>query len=106
MSVRNPQQGNGVGGSPAMSTPPLRVLTVLPPRECFAPDEAGAIALLVHRMAGAGEVVAGSPPQPARMMMCLLRPCRLFCSRSAMRGVTVLAWCGWSAAAPRSGGGA
>lgn len=62
MSVRNPQQGNGVGGSPAMSTPPLRVLTVLPPRECFAPDEAGAIALLVHRMAGAGEVVAGSPP--------------------------------------------
>ncbi|WP_242005791.1 glycosyltransferase family 4 protein [Acetobacter fabarum] len=62
MSVRNPQQGNGVGGSPAVSTPPLQVLTVLPPRECFAPDEAGAIALLVHRMAGAGEVVAGSPP--------------------------------------------
>lgn len=37
-------------------------MTVLPPRERFAPGEAGAIALLVHRMAGAGEVVVGSPP--------------------------------------------
>ncbi len=45
-------------------TPPqyLRVMTVLPPRERFAPAEAGAIALLVHRMAGAGEVVVGSAP--------------------------------------------
>lgn len=42
--------------------PPLRVLSILPPRERFAPDEAGAIALLVHRMAEPGEVVLGSPP--------------------------------------------
>ncbi|MFT8418827.1 MAG: glycosyltransferase family 4 protein [Acetobacter sp.] len=53
-------QGEGL---PARTPPkPLRVLSVLPPRERFAPDEAGAIALLVHRMAGEGEVVLGSPP--------------------------------------------
>ncbi|MFT9424534.1 MAG: glycosyltransferase family 1 protein, partial [Acetobacter syzygii] len=44
---------------------PLRVMTVLPPRERFAPQEAGAIALLVHRMAAEGEVVVGSAPQTA-----------------------------------------
>ncbi|MFT9253537.1 MAG: glycosyltransferase family 4 protein [Acetobacter okinawensis] len=41
---------------------PLRVMAVLPPRERFAAEEAGAIALLVRRMAGAGEVVVGSAP--------------------------------------------
>lgn len=41
---------------------PLRVMTVLPPCERFAPQEAGAIALLVHRMAGEGEVVVGHQP--------------------------------------------
>lgn len=40
----------------------LKVLTVLPPRERFAPGEAGAISLLVQRMAGRGEVVVGLPP--------------------------------------------
>lgn len=39
----------------------LRVLTVLPPRERFAPQQAGAIALLVHRTALEGEIVTGSP---------------------------------------------
>ncbi len=39
----------------------LRVLTVLPPRERFAPQQAGAIALLVHRTALEGETVVGSP---------------------------------------------
>lgn len=39
----------------------LRVLTVLPPRERFAPQQAGAIALLVHRAALEGETVVGSP---------------------------------------------
>ncbi|NHO57312.1 glycosyltransferase [Acetobacter lambici] len=54
---------SSVGVVPAANAlPPLRVMTVLPPRERFAPGEAGAIALLVHRMAGAGEVVVGSPP--------------------------------------------
>ncbi|MDE7548057.1 glycosyltransferase family 4 protein [Acetobacter fabarum] len=62
MTVHGPQQGHRPGVVAIASPPPLRVLTVLPPREGFAPDEAGAIALLVHRMAGAGEVVAGSPP--------------------------------------------
>ena len=47
------------------SLPPLRVMSVLPPRERFAPEEAGAIALLVHRMAGMGAVVVGSPPATA-----------------------------------------
>lgn len=42
--------------------PALRVMTVLPPRERFAPQEAGAIALLAHRMAGEGEVVVGTRP--------------------------------------------
>lgn len=40
----------------------LRVLTVLPPRERFAVGEAGAIALLVRRMAASTETVAGLPP--------------------------------------------
>ncbi|BAU39664.1 hexosyltransferase [Acetobacter pasteurianus NBRC 101655] len=39
----------------------LRVLTVLPPRERFAPQQAGAIALLVHRTVLEGETVIGSP---------------------------------------------
>ncbi len=39
----------------------LRVLTVLPPRERFAPQQAGAIALLVHRTTLEGETVVGSP---------------------------------------------
>lgn len=38
----------------------LRVLTVLPPRERFAPQQAGAIALLVHRTALEGETVVGA----------------------------------------------
>ncbi|WP_415492251.1 glycosyltransferase family 4 protein [Acetobacter sp.] len=37
-------------------------MTVLPPREHFAVAEAGAIAILVHRMARAGEVVVGRAP--------------------------------------------
>lgn len=41
----------------------LRFATVLPPAERFAPGEAGAIALLVRRMAKAPEVVLGQPPQ-------------------------------------------
>ena len=65
-------------GSPAVGVPPapvampvvpagrpLRVMSILPPRERFAPAEAGAIALLVHRMASAGEVVVGSSPATA-----------------------------------------
>ncbi|WP_242011389.1 glycosyltransferase family 4 protein [Acetobacter fallax] len=36
-------------------------VTVLPPRERFAPGEAGAIALLVHRLAEPGEIVVGPP---------------------------------------------
>ncbi|MFT9216715.1 MAG: glycosyltransferase family 4 protein [Acetobacter malorum] len=40
----------------------LRVLTVLTPRERFAPGEAGAIALLVRRMAESAETVVGLPP--------------------------------------------
>ncbi|KDE21565.1 hexosyltransferase [Acetobacter aceti 1023] len=39
----------------------MRVLTVLPPKERFAPQQAGAIALLVQRMALEGEIVVGSP---------------------------------------------
>ncbi|MBO1324352.1 glycosyltransferase family 4 protein [Acetobacter sp. TBRC 12305] len=39
--------------------PALRVMTVLPPREHFAEAEAGAIAILVHRMARPGESVVG-----------------------------------------------
>ncbi|GBQ67879.1 hexosyltransferase [Ameyamaea chiangmaiensis NBRC 103196] len=37
------------------------VVTVLPPRERFAPGQAGAIALLVRRMAVPGERVVGAP---------------------------------------------
>lgn len=37
-------------------------MTVLPPRERFAPGEAGAIALLVRRMADNAETVVGLPP--------------------------------------------
>ncbi|MBB2206210.1 glycosyltransferase family 4 protein [Gluconacetobacter takamatsuzukensis] len=37
------------------------VLTVLPPRERFAPGQAGAIGLLVHRLAGPGDIVVGPP---------------------------------------------
>ncbi|MFT8421948.1 MAG: glycosyltransferase family 4 protein [Gluconacetobacter sp.] len=37
------------------------VLTVLPPRERFAPGYAGAISLLVHRLAAPGDIVVGSP---------------------------------------------
>ena len=55
MTVFDPKEATG-------PRPPLRVMTVLPPRERFAPEEAGAIALLVHRMAGVGEVVVGSAP--------------------------------------------
>lgn len=38
-------------------------VTVLPPREHFAPNEAGAIALLVQRVAAADEIVVGTAPQ-------------------------------------------
>ncbi|MFW7266373.1 glycosyltransferase family 4 protein [Gluconacetobacter sp. Hr-1-5] len=37
------------------------VLTVLPPRERFAPGQAGAISLLVHRLVAPGDIVVGSP---------------------------------------------
>lgn len=37
------------------------VLTVLPPRERFAPGQAGAISLVVHRLAGPGDIVVGQP---------------------------------------------
>lgn len=51
-----------------VTLPPLRCVTILPPAERFAPGEAGAIALLVRRMAQAtqgrasAEVVLGQPP--------------------------------------------
>lgn len=53
-----------VGGAGDGQTLPdaLHVLTVLPPRERFASGEAGAIALLVRRMAGPAEIVVGLPP--------------------------------------------
>ncbi|WP_237933710.1 glycosyltransferase family 4 protein [Acetobacter senegalensis] len=44
---------------------PLKVMTVLPPRERFAVGEAGAISLLVQRMAAPGEIVVGLPPDSA-----------------------------------------
>ncbi|GBQ27768.1 glycosyltransferase family 4 protein [Gluconacetobacter sacchari] len=37
------------------------VLTILPPRERFAPGQAGAISLVVHRLAGPGDIVVGQP---------------------------------------------
>ncbi|WP_323991413.1 glycosyltransferase family 4 protein [Nguyenibacter sp. L1] len=37
-----------------------RVMTVLPPRERFAPGCSGVIGLLVHRLAGAGDLVVGA----------------------------------------------
>lgn len=40
----------------------LRVMTVLSSHERFAPDECGAIGLLVRRLALRGEVVVGTPP--------------------------------------------
>ena len=50
------------GGSAQAGLSALRVMTVLPPREHFAEAEAGAIAILVHRMARAGETVVGRAP--------------------------------------------
>lgn len=41
---------------------PLRCATILPPSERFAPGEAGAISLLVKRMAQKTETVLGQPP--------------------------------------------
>ncbi|WP_215762092.1 glycosyltransferase family 4 protein [Acetobacter sp. P1H12_c] len=69
MSVSRPsgtQAGlpaGGAGGKEAqVSISAPRVLTVLPPRERFASGEAGAIALLVRRMAESTETVAGLAP--------------------------------------------
>lgn len=69
MSVSRPsgtQAGlpaDGAGGKEAqVSISAPRVLTVLPPRERFASGEAGAIALLVRRMAESTETVAGLAP--------------------------------------------
>ncbi|PCD79545.1 glycosyltransferase family 1 protein [Acetobacter orleanensis] len=61
--ARVPPAAEG-GGAGEGQTPPdvLHVLTVLPPRERFASGEAGAIALLVRRMAGPAETVVGLPP--------------------------------------------
>ena len=69
MSVSRPsgtQAGlpaGGAGGNEAQASfSAPRVLTVLPPRERFASGEAGAIALLVRRMAESTETVAGLAP--------------------------------------------
>lgn len=73
MGMMRAQGRSGQGGASASPVgrsvgslgAPLRVLTVLPPRERFAAGEAGAIALLVRRMAGDAETVVGLPPAGA-----------------------------------------
>ncbi|MFE8872501.1 glycosyltransferase family 4 protein [Acetobacter persici] len=56
-----PAESTG-GNDAQVSISAPRVLTVLPPRERFASGEAGAIALLVRRMAESTETVAGLAP--------------------------------------------
>ena len=56
-----PAESTGGNDAQASISAP-RVLTVLPPRERFASGEAGAIALLVRRMAESTETVAGLAP--------------------------------------------
>ncbi|MDG6095371.1 glycosyltransferase family 4 protein [Acetobacter sp. AN02] len=46
------------------------VVTILPPRERFAPGEAGAISLLVQRLAAADEIVIGRQPQGTPFQSC------------------------------------
>lgn len=58
----------------AATGPDLRVMTVLSPRERFAPGECGAIGLLVRRLAGPGEVVVGTAPQHASFAGVAFRP--------------------------------
>ncbi|MBO1328685.1 glycosyltransferase family 4 protein [Acetobacter suratthaniensis] len=57
-----------------MAATGLRVMTVLSPRERFAPGECGAIGLLVRRLAGPGEVVVGTAPQHASFAGVAFRP--------------------------------
>ena len=52
----------------------LRVMTVLSPRERFAPGECGAIGLLVRRLATPGEVVVGTAPQGVSFADVAFRP--------------------------------
>ena len=59
---------------PVMAATGLRVMTVLSPREWFAPGECGAIGLLVRRLAGPGEVVVGTAPQHASFAGVAFRP--------------------------------
>lgn len=53
--------------------PHFRVATVLPPRERFAPGEAGAIALLAHRLVEKDEVVIGTAPETPVFQNCIFQ---------------------------------
>lgn len=57
----NPQTGSRRNTKPLTDFSACSLLTVLPPRERFAPHAAGAISLLVQRLATPREIVVGAP---------------------------------------------